>query len=452
MKEKQEHLDNFQRNRGVVLMVVLVLLMALSIMGYILSMRVMAHRRRTQYMVDYQVCRYACDSGIKYALAIMNDLNDVDLIPRPNEPDFSDIFALDEVEYRDMLANWAETMTVEQAKKYRKQQKQTRNKNSDVNDMNDVDSLDDYDEELDYESLLSFAADANLGYDPNDPNLLQVPGPYGPPWPLVNKQAVFEIGDATVTVEVHDENAKYPISWLLLDDEDIERQIQVGFENFCEWMDVNSTVKDDLYDDLDQLNEIKQFKLKFEGIKVSKKQKVKSSSRRSSRSRRRSRRTRTRTVTVTMPATLHLTNFARLYHSAIIDTEPLAKPIIETDERVESALKYISLWPTTQVNINTAPRNVLESALAFGGISDAVPLADEIIRYRQTEPFSDSNDIRQKIYRYSDAVNKCRKYIVTDSDFFTIRVTASSGMARASAIVAVRKNGKKMERIAVLTD
>ncbi|MHC4703677.1 MAG: hypothetical protein ACYTFQ_24215, partial [Planctomycetota bacterium] len=90
---------------GVVLLVTLVLLVVLSTLGYTLSSRVAAQRHRNQYIIDYSKARYGCDSAVRYALATLEEL-DPQLISRPNEPDFSDLFALDDIEYNELLAQW----------------------------------------------------------------------------------------------------------------------------------------------------------------------------------------------------------------------------------------------------------------------------------------------------------------------------------------------------------
>lgn len=130
----------------------------------------------------------------------------------------------------------------------------------------------------------------------------------------------------------------------------------------------------------------------------------------------------------------------------------LARPTIVAEDRSESALKYISLWPSNVVNINTAPRHVLESAFAFGGLTKATNVADSVIQRRRIEPFEDVNEIRREFFNYADTVDKCRQYIVTNSELFTIRITASRGLARASVVIAIINKKGKMEKIAVLSD
>jgi hypothetical protein len=143
------------------------------------------------------------------------------------------------------------------------------------------------------------------------------------------------------------------------------------------------------------------------------------------------------------------THFAKLFHSSLIDTEALARAVITgPDTRSESALKYMGLWGSMKVNINTAPRHVLEAAFIYGG--DQVEIAEEIIQRRRIEPFGDFQALKTDVFRYSDSIDKCEKYITTVSRFFTIKVTAVSGVAKASTIIAITKDGAKVQRVAVI--
>ena len=400
---------------GIVLLMTLVVLVVLSTLGYTLSSRVAAHRHRDQYIIDYSSARYGCDSAVKYALATLEDI-DPELISRPNEPDFSDLFALSEVEYQQLLAEWAAKKAFESSMSF-----------YDANDINDVE-------------YIGGVADFN------DANSLTIRGPYGPLWPFVAEPVEFEIGTATVRIEIEDENAKYPIGWVLLGDKKVRREALAGFESFCEWMDINEAQIDSLKSELNEISKIKEFKLDFKPVKEIEKR-TSRTSRRTRRGRRRS--SRRRSVRRTLPATTHTADFAKLFHSSLIDTEFLARPTIIGESRKESALKYMGMWASRKVNINTAPRNVLEAAFTFGG--DEVEIAEEIIQRRRQKPFTDIEDLRKSLLRYSDSVTKCEKYITTVSSFFTIRVTAISGVAKASAVIGITKDGKKIERIAVIS-
>jgi len=420
---------------GIVLLVTLVLLVVLSTLGYLLSSQLFARRHRNRYMIDYQIACYGRDSAVKYSLARLQ-MVEPNLISRPNEPDFSDLFTLDDVEYQQLLAEWAAKSDFSDNETAYK-----RNKLRDVNDINNVNNANDFYSLDDVNDV----NDINDVADYNEPR--SVPGPYGPPWPLLVEPMEFEIGSANVRIEIEDENAKYPIGWMLLDDKKVEREAVAGFTSFCEWMDVNEAQIDSLKKQLKEINSIKQFKLEFKDVMLTERETTTASSRRRVGRRTRAARARETKRTV-IPAAVHLADFAKLFHSSLIDTEALARPTIMSESRKESALKYMGIWGSSKVNINTAPRQVLEAAFTFGG--DAEKIAEEIIRLRRLEPFKNVEELRQSLLRYSDSIKKCEEYIITTSTFFTIKVTAVSGMAKASAVIAVKREGKQIKPIAVI--
>ncbi|MHC4220943.1 MAG: pilus assembly PilX family protein [Planctomycetota bacterium] len=435
-----------QLNRdGIVLMITLVLLVIISILGYSLTTRMSAQRHRDRYMIDYQVARYACDSALKSAFSSLSSINPRP-IARPNAPDFSDVFMLSEQEYQDVLDDWALQIAEEQAAK----------------EEEDDDEADEDEEELStarmLRDLMSFsgANDINAFDDPNqysltgdmnEPNSLKIPGPYGPEWPLVSEPVEFEIGSATVTIEIEDENAKYPLCLAMLTDENTKREVETSLETFCEWMSLDNEQIDSLKDELKEVSEIKPFKLDFKPVTTT----IRAPSTRTTSGSRRRRSSRsTRTTKKTTPASVHTADVAQLLHSAIIDTDMLARPTVVSDTRTESTLKYTGIWGSKKVNINSAPRHVLEAVFAIGG--DAEDIADEIIRLRREKPFKDFTDLKKDLFRFSDSLEKCEKYIITNSQFFTIRVAATSGIARASAVMAIRKDKKTVDKIAVIHD
>jgi len=444
-----DNVNNYQNRPGIILLVTLVLLVVLSTLGYTLSSRLAAQRHRCQYIIDYQAARYGCDSAVKYALATLEDIKP-QLISRPNEPDFSDLFHLTEQEYEEFLAEWAAI------KAFRTDE--NRSDISEINDINDVNytsyipEINDITDANEINDINDFDDIGGIT-DFNDPNALVIRGPYGPPWPLVTEPVEVKIGPAAVTIEVEDENAKYPLGWMLLGDKEVEREILAGFETFCEWMDVNEV---DMYSvelELEELSKIKPFKVKFKPLTKRVRQSTSSKdakgSSRGRTSRRRQYRYTTKTVSVSKQTAAQAADFGRLFHSSLLDTELLARPTVISDRRKESALKYTGVWGSRKVNINTAPRHVLEAAFIFGG--DADKIAEEIIQRRRVKPFTDIADLKNSLLQYSDSIRKCEDYITTVSNFFTIKVTAVSGVAEASAIIAITKEGTQTTKIAIIS-
>jgi len=437
MNRRPDRQDEGNRRdcHGVILLITLVILVILATLGYTLTVRVAARRHRDQYLIDYSIATHACASGLKYALASMNEL-EVQLISRPNEPDFSDVFALSEPQYQELLAQM--DLNVTDGNSPDVDLGETMMGAGDFNDLNDVNS--------------------NKAFSAN-PKPPEIPGPYGAPWPLVTEPVEFEIGSAKVKIEVEDENAKYPLGWAMLEDENLQAEAAVGWATFCEWMGYTATEIDSLTADLGKVREVRPFKVEFkaESESVAAPASLRSRTSRSSSTRARTpapatATARRKTISVSDQVTRQNKEFATLFHSSMIDADLLARPSIVSDSRRESAMKYLGLWATRHVNINTAPRHVLEAALAFGSIADAPKIADAIIQQRKVTPVADVNELKRTILGYSDSIDDCKDFITTTSTVFTIRVTAVSGVAKATALAAVSKEGDKIEQIAVICD
>jgi len=429
MNKSLKNRNNSRDRSGIVLLITLVLLVVLSTLGYTLSTRVAAQRHRDQYIIDYSSARYGCDSAVKYALSTLEDI-DPELISRPNEPDFSDLFCLSEAEYQEILEQWS-----------LENQLTTSNGGKSFNDMIGITDVEDI-------SSDEFGIDGFDGY-----GSLTIPGPYGPPWPFVTEPVEFEVGSAKVRIEIEDENAKYPLGWALLTDGRVKREAEAGFDTFCEMTGLDAEKIDALKTELNEIGQIKMFAVEFKPIMRTIRTPITTASSRSSTSKSSTSKTpRTRvtrkTIQVDEQISEQVTHFAEIFHSSLIDTEALAEPTIVGSDRKESALKYMGMWGSMKVNINTAPRHVLEAAFIFGG--DEVKIAEEIIQQRRIEPFADIQDLKTKLFRYSDSIGRCENYITTVSRFFTIRVTAVSGVAKASSVIAITKDGEKVKRIAVI--
>ena len=426
--DKVQYNLNISRSRpGVVLLVTLVLLVVLATLGYTFSERIASQRHRDQYIIDYSNARYGCDSAVKYALATMEEL-EPELVSRPNEPDFSDLFALDELGFQELLAQWDIVP-----------QSATFNSGMIFDDKSNIDNLNSIDRD-------QSGMDELYGSDS-----IVIRGPYGPPWPFVTEPEQFEIGSAKIRIEIEDENAKYPLGWAMTDNSELERETEAGFVTFCEMLGMDFIQIDSLTEQLKKIGEIKPFTLTFKPITKTVRKPIGTTAVTASRGRT-SRTPRTRIVreriTVTKQISDQTTHFAKMFHSSLIDTEPLEQPTIVVEDRKEYPLKYMGLWGARQVNINTAPRPVLEAAFIFGGYQ--VEIAEEIIQQRQQEPFANIGDLKDKLSRYSDSIGKCEEYITTESRFFTIKITSTSGVASASSLIAITKEGDKVTRIAVI--
>jgi hypothetical protein len=410
----------------------MVVLLVLATLGYTLATRVSSQRHRDSYIIDYTNACYARDSALKYALAALEDINNVKLISRPNEPDFSDLFHLSEEEYGQLIEQWA----AELAKM-----------SGNTGESNDVNTQPPPSATEANGSNGKYAADSNS--EPNNGALAKIRGPYGPSWPFVTEPVEFELGSTHIKIETEDENAKYPAGWAILDNEKVQRESQAGMQTFFEWMGYDSDRIKTVGDQLKQIASIKPFKVEFKP--VAQRTPITTETPNPARQGTKTKRTVYKTTTVSSIESMvaQTRDFSELFHSSLLDLQILAEPTIISETRKESALKYMGLWGTTQVNINSAPRNVLEAAFTFGG--DAQQIADGIIKKRREKPFTDIDAVKKELFQFSDSIEKCKPYITTSSNVFSIHVTAASGVAKVSAVVVVMKNNGKIQKVAVFS-
>jgi hypothetical protein len=241
----------------------------------------------------------------------------------------------------------------------------------------------------------------------------------------------------------------------MVTEEDVQAQAEAGWVTFCEWMGYSPGEIDSLKQDLGRIGKIKPFKVAFkpESEAVEPPTSLRGRITRTS-SRTTTVRTAVRRKTISVAQQVEDQNkeFARLFHSPLIDADLLARPSIESDSRKESAMKYLGLWATRHVNVNSAPRHVLEAAFSFGSVADAPKIAEAVIQHRRIQPVADVNELRQAVLSYSDSIEDCRDYLTATSDVLSIRVTATSGVATATAVAAITREGDKVQPIAVLSD
>jgi DNA uptake protein ComE-like DNA-binding protein len=451
----------YNGRRGIVLLITLVVLVVLASMSYVLTTRVASQVHRDQYLIDYQNARYACDSGLKYAMATLESGITAKLIDRPNDIDFSDVFSYTQEEYERFLEEWAAAHPPKDSNDQYDQYGQYEDANSfgEFNrmnrqfygDMNDSDMAG-------YFQSFGDMNDANFADLSQDPNTMAIPGPYGQPWPLAAKPIELEIGEAKVTIEIEDENAKLPLIWGTNTDKEQRQEVDAAIDTFCEWMNMSFDQIDAFKQDLQKIGEIKPYKagsIVMAGAIADANSRAEPNTAKPATDRRSRRRPAQPAQQPTAPqaakstADTTLGDFVRLCNSSKINLEPFAQPYIKTEQRTESALKYMSRWGATQVNVNTAPRQVLEAAFMFGG--DAPKVAEAIIKERQQKPFVDVNDLQKKLYKYADSIRKSKDFITAKSNVFSIKITAVCGVAQTTTTAAVVMQDKKPKAIVILS-
>ena len=421
---------NSSRDKGIVLLITLALLVIMATLGYTISSKFATDKHRSRYIIDYTQAKYGCESALQYAVSTLLKQIKPQLISRPNEPDFSDIFAMDKAGYQKYLQQWFSQHdgTILPGGSDNSNLTTENNSPADKNNLSDGNSVTEKStDELTY----------------------RIRGPYGPVWPCVTEPVEFEIGDTKIKIELEDENAKYPLGWLLLDKSDVQREIDAGFQSFCEWMQLSSQQIEKIRDEITQMAQLRTFSIDFrpttEIVKYNRSTTIRTGSKSRKMSGTRSVR---KKVTTNEQVSRQDTDFAMLFHSSLIDSELFMSNPAQNNGIRRSALKYIGLYGSRKVNINTAPRHVLEAALSFSG--DAVELAEQIIQRRQVKPFADIKELKASFMEYSDAIEKCSKYITTQSDYFIFRITAVAGVAKVSAVAVVSFRDGRLKPVMVM--
>ena len=431
---------------GLALVVVLVILVVLASIVYSLSAKIATAKHRKQYFIDYQNAQYAVSSAMKYALVNLGKIKPK-LADRTGSPDFSDMFTLDEFEHREMLDEWSIVQTEKLMLELKEIDNRSEKEQNDLlGEFSSLLGIPDNAPNLSKEEILQILEDGTPLIDPND---LEIPGPYGQPWPQIAESVKFKINNATITIQYEDENAKMPLIWAITTDKKINRQARAALETFAEWMQMDAEQIEELTLQLGDISKIKQFNISPKDITKTIRTPIRTPARRRRRTSRRAT-TRTKTSTRTVRSAIgHTTDFAKLLHSSMIDTDALSIPLPNTGKRYETPIKYLALWGSQKVNINTAPRHVLEAAFTFGG--DAEEIADEIITLRKEKPFTNAKDLKDRLYKHNDSFEKAKNFITTTSKYFSIKVTATAGRAKAAAVATVVKDGKNFKRIAIIT-
>ncbi|HML74123.1 MAG TPA: type II secretion system protein GspK [Anaerohalosphaeraceae bacterium] len=462
MRRSQSMRNSAGRYRsGIALAITLVVLVVLSVTTTILAVRVAQVRQRQRYIMDYQKARYGLDSAMKYILAVMPEKT-IALADREDAPDFSDLFWLTREQYLNYISAWIETTEPEQLEKYLKPAEETEEEISE-----DAASL--------FAKLIAKMMGKDEQTDPNslnhdesaeevtyvDPEQIVVPGPYGPPWPNVIEPIELNIGDSRITITIEDENAKMPLSWAVTSNINVNKQARAAMLNFSELMMMDEQTVENLFTELNELGKRKLFQLNPTAVMLT----VQTAQPQQGQTQAQTRqfttsRTQRRTATQpavqppqqtqqqARPAVGHAADFAKLFHSSLLDLETLSVPLPDKAFDDESPMKYLALWGSQRINVNTAPRQVLEAAFTFGGSPEEI--AEKIIRLRREKPFKTIADLRDQMFGDLNAIDRAAPYIDVKSNFFSIRITSRCGSARTSAVAAVIKEGKQMERLIIL--
>lgn len=281
--------------------------------------------------------------------------------------------------------------------------------------------------------------DPNAFSDPNDPNSMSMQlTAADPASPFLVYRKTIEVGEATVEIEIHDENAKWPMLWVLTSPFENDRDGKLTRENLKllgDWLGADGEVMQETAELTRELG--KKIKIPTSDITVATTKSRSSDGKttaKSSRSRRTVQKKRIgyqKRLAERDSRYLAMGQFASQWQDAILHTaeyEVLKKEM----RQEEPVLEYLGIWGNTKVNVNNASAEVLQAALEPVGITADV--AQAIVEQRKTKPIGNItalNDLLPSDNQLREALGSLAD---VKSDTFSIHVTARLGRTHKTLI------------------
>jgi hypothetical protein len=233
----------------------------------------------------------------------------------------------------------------------------------------------------------------------------------------------MDIGGADVNIEVYDENAKWPLFWLVrspYDSRTTNTQSRNAFYKYAAGMDVRSADASRLSQLVNTLGD--SLNLPPAPVIITKSSRSQSLSRRGRRIEYVERIAQEETLQKVMGA------FAtrwRDYLRENPDLEPVREPLKDMPGTFSD---YISMWGANYINLNTASAEVLETAFEPLGLTKRQVQA--IVEYRRQTPFTNTGQLTNVPGISPTLSNNMRDLCVIKSRTFSVHVEARYGRAR----------------------
>ncbi|MBN2210326.1 MAG: general secretion pathway protein GspK [Sedimentisphaerales bacterium] len=266
----------------------------------------------------------------------------------------------------------------------------------------------------------------------------------------------FKIGRADVVVEIHDENAKFPMVWFLSTPYQGGRQVRKLDDSLDIWSEAVGA-------NYEQSSQAQKLLGSLAGkVNVprpmiiidlsSRDEDIQSSGDRRTPARRRSTRRRmTYSQRLEEAKKRHeaMGVFADLWckeMSANEDYEDLRRPC-DDDEYTLS--NYLSIWGADAVNINTASEELIYSVFEPFGVTKE--MARGIVERRREKPFTNTGEITQALQLGNRNLSiDLSRLFVTEADTYSLHVTATLGRAQARMQGGLFKHRGRMYNLSVI--
>jgi len=262
---------------------------------------------------------------------------------------------------------------------------------------------------------------------------------------FIIKKSTIQIGDIKVDIEIHDENGKWPLLWLLrspYDPSGNNSKVKAGLPDMATRLSANQSLLNNIIDIAMEIgqplelpppeNELYQVKMYSPGgrtrassasntvfrVKVRKADRIKETQQRY------------RAMGV----------FATRWYSEFLRDQEDYIPKWSGAVQQASFMDYLGWWGHNRINLNTAPYEVLWAAFSPLGIDKQT--IDEIVQYRRKSPFKSLGELRN-IRKIDTNTRRAMINLSTvNSDTFSVYVKADMGRAHYSLIGGINKGLK----------
>jgi len=265
-----------------------------------------------------------------------------------------------------------------------------------------------------------------------DPNQLLEPNSFGaeafilpeleeeelPTFVLMRRK--IKVAEAVVEIEIHDENAKWPMFWLLSSPFDGDKSYANSEKAFLDFSNrINIGLPEARVVGKRARELSRNLKVPPAPLLVSKQARAQNISRRGR-----------RVIYVDKVAAYKdryaiMGSFASLWHNNLKVDEGLAFLQEPLAAMPGTARDYLSMWGTNKINLNTASDEMMEAA--FKGFGLNAKQVESIIDYRTQQPFRNTGNLNDVGGLSIETINNVRGLCVVRSDTFSVYVKARLG-------------------------
>lgn len=230
----------------------------------------------------------------------------------------------------------------------------------------------------------------------------------------------IKVAEAEVEIEIHDENAKWPMFWMLSSPFDTDKAYansEKAFLDFSSKLDVGNSDAKVIGRRARELS--RNLKVPSAPLQISKKARAQNISRRGRRVNYADK------IKAFKDRYAIMGSFASIWHNNRKDDEDLEfleEPLPEMPGKVRD---YLSMWGTNKINLNTASDELLEAA--FKGFGLNAKQVESIIEYRTEQPFRNTGNLNDVGGMSIETINNVRGLCVVRSDTFSVYVKARVG-------------------------